>query len=102
MDENLNQVDKKLNNLTPEQKQKILDDFEDFKSYLGKQVLRGEKLGLSEETLAKGAKFVAEHLAKNEDPQNSEQNLLQELWKVTQSDEEKTTLSTLLVRLVQQ
>lgn len=38
MDENLNQVDKKLNNLTPEQKQKILDDFEDFKSYLGKQV----------------------------------------------------------------
>lgn len=100
MEENLNQVNKKLNDLSPEQKQKILDDFENFKMYLGKQVSRGEKLGLSEDALAKGAKLVGDHLAKHEDPQNSEEKLLQELWKVTESEDEKATLSKLLVRLV--
>lgn len=61
---------------------------------------KGQKLGLSDDLLAKGAKFVAEHLAKNEEPKNHEQKVLQELWKVAEEDEKKT-LSKLLVKMVQ-
>lgn len=100
MSEELNKITDKLSELTPEQKEEILDNFSNFKSYLKDQLARGQKLGLSDDLLAKGAKFVADHLAKNEEPKNREQKVLQELWKVAEEDEKKT-LAKLLVKMVQ-
>lgn len=100
MSEELNKITEKISELTPEQKEDILNNFSNFKSYLQDQLAKGQKLGLSDDLLAKGAKFVAEHLAKNEEPKNREQKLLQELWKVAEEDEKKT-LAKLLVKMVQ-
>lgn len=100
MAEELNQVDQKLKDLSPEEKDAILNEFNEFKSYLNNQLSKGKKLGLSDEILAKGAKFVADHLAKNEEPRNSEQKLLQEMWKVAEEDEKKH-IALVLVKMIQ-
>ena len=100
MSEELNKVDQHLNDLTPEEKDAILENFNSFKSYLNDQLAKGKRLGLSDEVLAKGAQFVAEHLSKKEEPRNREQKLLQELWNVA-DDDQKKHLSLLLVRMVQ-
>lgn len=100
MAEELNQVDQKLKDLSPEEKDAILNEFNEFKSYLNNQLSKGKKLGLSDEVLAKGAKFVADHLAKNEEPRNSEQKLLQEMWKVA-GEEEKKHIALVLVKMIQ-
>ena len=100
MAEELNQVDQKLKDLSPEEKDAILNEFNEFKSYLNNQLSKGKKLGLSDEVLAKGAKFVADHLAKNEEPRNREQKLLQEMWKVA-GEEEKKHISLVLLKMIQ-
>ncbi|WP_391207852.1 DUF3243 domain-containing protein [Psychrobacillus sp. L4] len=86
-------------NVNPEKKEEILSNFSTFKSYLGKKVARGEKLGLSEEQLAKTAEMVANYLAKNEEPRNREENLLQALWK-SGNKEQQHALAHMLVKMV--
>lgn len=96
----INNINKKLEELSPEKKDQILESFSTFKSYLNDQLSKGERLGLSDDMLAKGAKFVADHLAKNEEPRNSEEKVLQELWKVADENEKKA-LASVLVKMVQ-
>jgi hypothetical protein len=92
-------VQEELNKVSPEKKDEILANFSTFKSYLGDKVAMGEKLGLGEEQLAKTAEMVAGYLAKNEEPKNSEENLLQELWKSGDKDQQHA-LSHMLVNMV--
>ncbi|WP_071461201.1 DUF3243 domain-containing protein [Bacillus massilinigeriensis] len=92
-------VEKKLSNLGEGQKDEILSSFGHFKSYLSDKVSIGEKMGLDEEQLAKAAEKTANYLAKHEEPRNSEEKLLQELWKVG-TQEEQHKLAHLLVKLV--
>ncbi|MGX1196013.1 DUF3243 family protein [Metabacillus sp. SLBN-84] len=96
---NVNNVDEKVANMDSEKKDRVLQDFEKFKEYLSDKVHKGEKLGLGEEQLAKAAEKVAGYLAEHEQPRNSEEKLLQELWKVGNKDEQHA-LAHLLVRLV--
>lgn len=99
MDNIQGKVEKELNNVNSEKKEEILSNFSTFKSYLGKKVAKGEKLGLSEEQLAKTAEMVANYLAKNEEPRNREENLLQELWK-SGNKEQQHALAHMLVNMV--
>lgn len=92
-------VQEELNNISPQMKDEILANFSTFKSYLGDKVAIGEKLGLGEEQLAKTAEKVAGYLAKNEEPKNSEENLLLELWKSGDKDQQQA-LSHMLVNMV--
>lgn len=92
-------VQEELNNVSTEKKEEILANFSTFKSYLGDKVALGEKLGLGEEQLAKTAEKVAGYLANNEEPRNSEENLLQELWKSGDKDQQHA-LSHMLVNMV--
>ncbi|MGM9926261.1 MAG: DUF3243 domain-containing protein [Bacillus sp. (in: firmicutes)] len=94
-----NQVDNKLQNIDSDKKEQILSSFNEFQTYLSKYVQRGEKMGLGEEQMAKAAEKVAGYLAENEEPRNSEEKLLQELWKVG-DQEQRHQLAHLLVRLV--
>ncbi|MBS2968457.1 DUF3243 domain-containing protein [Metabacillus sp. KIGAM252] len=96
---NINNVDEKVDQMDSEKKDRILQDFETFKSYLSDKVSKGEKLGLGEEQLAKAAEKVADHLAKHEEPRNSEEYLLNELWKVGDK-EQQHALAHMLVKLV--
>ncbi|MGE6228147.1 DUF3243 domain-containing protein [Paenibacillus chitinolyticus] len=89
-----------MNRMDTGEKDQILKNFEEFKSYLGSRVHLGESLGLGEEQLAKTAEKVAGYLAAHEEPRNAEENLLRELWNVGR-DEERHMLAHMLVRLAQ-
>lgn len=92
-------VERKVENMDPSKKEQILADFDTFKSYLSDKVSKGKKVGLGEEQLAIAAEKVADYLAKHEEPRNSEEKLLQELWKVGDKDE-RHKLAHMLVKLV--
>lgn len=92
-------VEQKLGQMDEESKEQILSNFEQFKSYLGDKVSKGESLGLNDNQLAKVAEKVADYLAKHEEPRNREEYLLQELWK-TGDESERKSLAGLLVKLV--
>ncbi len=92
-------VEPVMNRISDERKQQILDDFENFRSYLGKRIHMAESIGLSEESIAKVAQKIADYLAKHEEPQNNEEQLLYELWKVG-NDEERHKLAHMLVKMV--
>lgn len=83
-----------------DRKDQVLSDFDGFKSFLSKRIEMGKSIGLGEEQLAKAAEKVSDYLAKNEEPRNSEEQLLQQLWKVGEQ-EERHALAHMLVRLAQ-
>lgn len=93
-------VDDKLQNFDNEKKEEILANFDKFKNYLGSKVEIGEKMGLSEERLAQITEKVAGYLAKNEEPKNREEHLLQELWKVGDK-EQQHMLAHMILKMVQ-
>jgi hypothetical protein len=101
MDNIQGKVQEEMNNVNPEKKEEILSSFSTFKSYLGDKVAKGESLGLSEEQLAKTAEMVANYLANNEEPRNREENLLKELWK-SGNQEQQHGLAHMLVNMVKQ
>jgi hypothetical protein len=92
-------VENKLNSIGTEEKEEILKNFSSFKSYLAGKVSAGEKMGLSEETLAKATEKVAGYLANHEEPRNREEYLLQQLW-ISGNKEEQHALSHMLLNLV--
>jgi DNA-binding response OmpR family regulator len=94
----MERAEKAVREKSQEEKEQILQNFEEFKNYLGDKVEKGQKLGLSEEAIAKSAKKVADYLAKNEEPKNREEYLLQQLWKVGE-EEDSQHLARMLVRL---
>lgn len=99
--ENVNKkVDDKLKNVDDEKKEEILSSFNHFKQYLSDKVEMGEKMGLSEERMVQITEKVSSYLAKNEEPKNREEHLLQELWKVG-NKEEQHMLAHMLLRMVQ-
>lgn len=99
MDNIQGKVQEELNKIDPEKKDEILESFTTFKSYLADKVAKGEKLGLGEEQLAKTTEMVANYLANNEEPRNREENLLQELWK-SGDKEQQHALSHMLLNMV--
>lgn len=97
----LNRVNDALDRIEPEQKEMILNNFQDFKNYLSKRIHLAQKIGLGEEQLAVAAEKIADYLAAYEEPRNSEEKLLLELWKVG-SKEERHSLAHMMVKLVQE
>ncbi|XBD01112.1 DUF3243 domain-containing protein [Pseudalkalibacillus hwajinpoensis] len=87
--------------MSEDKKDDILQNFQSFKDYLGDQVHKGEKLGLGEEGLAKGAERVGDYLANHEEPRNREEKVLNELWNVA-NEEERQHMSHVLVKLAAQ
>lgn len=101
MSEDINsRVSNQIDKMSMEEKDHILQSFTHFISYLKDQLAKGESLGLSDNMLAKAAKFVADHLAKHEEPRNREEKVLNELWLAADEDEKKA-LSRVLVKMVQ-
>ncbi|WP_054637238.1 DUF3243 family protein [Thalassobacillus sp. C254] len=92
------QAEEKLDNMSENKKEDILESFSEFQQYLKGKVEKGESLGLSEEQMAKGAERVAEYLKNHESPKNTEEKLLQEMWQVAE-DDEKHKMAHVLVKL---
>ena len=75
-------------------------EWTNWKKTLGKAVNLGESAGMSDNTIEKIAVKVGNILAARVDPENREQRLLQELWKVA-ADSEKRVLAKLIVNMVE-
>ncbi|SOC38193.1 DUF3243 domain-containing protein [Salinicoccus kekensis] len=99
--ENVNNPEEEAQSMDQEDKEQILQSYDKFINYLGNQVSKGEKLGMDEDQLAKSATKVADYLASNEEPRNREEQVLKELWKATENDDEKKTVARTLVRMAQ-
>ncbi|TDM11878.1 DUF3243 domain-containing protein [Macrococcus lamae] len=97
---NLN-PEEQVNNMSQEDKDQILESFNNFKGYLNKQVGRAEKLGMGDDAIVKAAEKLADYLAKNEEPKNREEKVLNELWNNAEG-EEKKAIASALVKMVQQ
>jgi hypothetical protein len=93
-------VDFAISKIDSVEKERILNDFKVFKDYLGKRMKLAESIGMGEEQLAVIAQKVADYLASHEEPRNSEEKLLHELWRVG-TEEERHKLAHMLVRMVQ-
>ncbi|TVX99679.1 DUF3243 domain-containing protein [Cohnella terricola] len=87
--------------IEPAERERILRNFDEFKGYLHRRIRMAENIGLSEEQMAIIAQKVADYLAGHEEPRNSEELLLQELWKIGTEDE-RHMLAHMLVRLAQE
>ena len=97
----MQKVDEALDRIAPGQKEEILEHFQTFQTYLGKRIQLAQKIGMNEEQLAITAEKVADYLAKHEEPRNSEEKLLLELWRVG-TQEERHKLAHMLVKLAQE
>jgi len=86
--------------IEPAERERILRDFDVFKGYLNRRIRMAESIGLSEEQMAIITQKVADYLAGHEEPRNSEEHLLQELWKIGTEDE-RHKLAHMLLRLAQ-
>lgn len=94
-------VEKEISKIGDEKKEQILENFNHFKSYLADKVEKGERLGMSDEQLAKTTEFIANYLSRHEEPRNREQYLLQVLWD-SGSKEEQHSLAHMLLKMVRQ
>lgn len=79
----------------------VIDNFEQWKSFLHERVQQAETVGMSQDTIEDVAYQIGNYLAEEVDPKNREQRVLQELWKVG-SPEEQKTLASLMVKMVKQ
>ncbi len=71
-----------------------------WKGTLAKAVSLAEMVGMSDETINKIALKMGTMLSARVDPENREQRLLQELWRVG-DDRERAVLAKLLVNVLQ-
>ncbi|WP_379130078.1 DUF3243 domain-containing protein [Paenibacillus sp. sgz500958] len=94
----MDRVNAVLGRIEPRRKDDILKHFQEFQSYLSKRIQLAQKIGLNEEQLAIAAEKVAGYLAEYEEPRNSEEKLLLELWRVG-NKEERHRLAHMLVKL---
>ncbi|WP_207751263.1 DUF3243 domain-containing protein [Anaeromonas frigoriresistens] len=76
------------------------DNWNKWKSTLHKAVNLGETVGLSENTIEVIGTKIGNVLSSNVDPENREQRVLQELWRVG-DDKDRKTLSKMIVKMVQ-
>ena len=78
----------------------LLQNWEQWKSFLGQQVTDAKESGMSKKVIEKAAVQIGEYLAKNVDPQNEQERVLSDLWAVAENDE-KQAIASCVVKLVQ-
>ncbi|KUO76745.1 MAG: hypothetical protein APF77_12685 [Clostridia bacterium BRH_c25] len=75
-------------------------EWTNWKNTLSKAVNLGETVGMSDNTIENIAVKVGNVLSARVDPENGEQRLLQELWKVG-DDSDRKILAKLIVKMVE-
>jgi len=82
------------------EKADFINNWESWKGSLSRAVNLGQAVGMSQETIERIASKVGSFLSAAVDPENREQRLLQELWRVG-DDSDRETLARLIVKMVQ-
>ncbi|WP_019242236.1 MULTISPECIES: DUF3243 domain-containing protein [Bacillus] len=77
----------------------ILDNWEQWKDFLGDRLHTAEAEGLSKGVISELAFEIGDYLSKQVQPKNDQEKILAELWSVA-SDEEKHAIANVMVKMV--
>jgi len=78
----------------------VLDNWDQWKNFLGDRLHQGEQQGIQQDTISNLAFEIGDYLAKQVEPQNDQEKVLADLWSVA-SDEEKHSIASVMVKLVE-
>ncbi|MFD2371371.1 DUF3243 domain-containing protein [Brevibacillus sp. GCM10020057] len=78
----------------------VLDNFRDWKEFLGERVEQAKQAGMESETLQNVAYQIGNYLAEQVDPKNDQERLLKQLWDAGDQQQQQA-LASLMVKLVQ-
>ncbi|KIL50537.1 hypothetical protein KP77_19120 [Jeotgalibacillus alimentarius] len=76
----------------------ILDNWQQWKDFLGEKVITAQKTGMEKEKMSEVAFQIGDYLAKNVDPKNEQERVLADLWKAADENEQHV-LANLMIRL---
>lgn len=77
----------------------VLDNFTDWRQFLNERVDQAQKVGLENDTISNLAYQIGDYLAKQVDPENTEERLLKELWDAS-NDDQRHVLAQIMVNYV--
>lgn len=78
----------------------VLDNWDQWKNFLGDRLHQGEHQGLSQNAINDLAFEIGNYLANQVDPKNEQERVLSDLWSVA-TDEEKHAIASVMVKLVE-
>ncbi|KMY41508.1 DUF3243 domain-containing protein [Peribacillus loiseleuriae] len=78
----------------------ILENWDQWKNFLGDRLNQGESQGMDEGTINSLAFEIGDYLAQSVDPKNEQQRVLSDLWSVA-SEQEKHAIASVMVKLVE-
>jgi hypothetical protein len=78
----------------------VLDNFHDWKSFLGERVSQAKTAGMESDIIENVAFQIGGYLAEQVDPKNDQERLLKQLWDVADESQRKD-LASMMVKLVQ-
>jgi hypothetical protein len=77
----------------------VLDNFEQWKDFLGDRLNQAQNEGMNQQVISDVAYQIGDYLAKQVEPKNEQERLLAQLWNVA-SEEEQHAMANLMVKLV--
>ncbi|MGC5324027.1 DUF3243 domain-containing protein [Brevibacillus sp. SYSU BS000544] len=78
----------------------VLDNFSDWKAFLGDRVGQAVSAGMDNDTIKNVAYQIGGYLSEQVEPKNDQERLLKQLWEAG-DDQQKHALATMMVKLVQ-
>lgn len=78
----------------------VLDNFGQWKEFLGDRLQRAENKGMDHDKIAGLATELGGYLQDKVDPKNGEERLLSDLWR-SASDDERHALASTMIKYVQ-
>ncbi|KAF0820447.1 MULTISPECIES: DUF3243 domain-containing protein [unclassified Cytobacillus] len=78
----------------------VLDNWQQWKDFLGDRLHQGMDQGMNKETVNDLAFQIGDYLAKQVEPKNDQEKILADLWSVA-SPEEQHAIANMMVKLVQ-
>ncbi|MBB6449247.1 hypothetical protein HNR44_001196 [Geomicrobium halophilum] len=79
----------------------VLDNWDQWKSFLGENLQHAENEGMNDEVASDVAYQIGDYLANQVEPQNDQERVLSDLWHVA-NESEQHAIANLMVKLVQQ
>lgn len=78
----------------------ILENWQQWKDFLGDRLNQAEHQGMDKNTINDLAYQVGDYLAKQVDPKNEQERVLADLWSVA-TPEEQHAIASIMVKLVE-
>ncbi|MCM3759513.1 DUF3243 domain-containing protein [Alkalihalobacillus oceani] len=78
----------------------VLDNWEQWKNFLGDRLHQAEDEGMSENVISDVAYQVGEYLSQQVEPKNEQERILADLWRVA-DEQEQHAIANMMVKLVQ-